>query len=315
MREPLKVFITYSHKDPQQNTELKIRLAVMENEGKIKLWDDNEILPGDEWYKDISTNLASSDILLYLVSATSLASKNCNKELAEALTAEIRIIPIILESCDWLNHQLSDFQALPHKGFPINKWQPESDGWQNVVDGIRKVVDKMQSQADSPPDTPKDALRAELAFQQGNVFMMLGQIEMAIEVYSHAIELNPNNADAYSNRGATYRKKGDFDRAIDDYNTVIQLKPDYAQAYFNRGTAYGRKGDFDRAIEDFNKAIQLKPDYAAAYSNRGIAYGHESNFDRAIEDFNKAIQLKPDYAAAYNNLRIAYKKRAIITVP
>ena len=75
MSEPLKVFITYSHNDPQQNTELKTRLAVMENEGKIKLWDDNEILPGDEWYKDISTNLAASDILLYLVSATSLASK------------------------------------------------------------------------------------------------------------------------------------------------------------------------------------------------------------------------------------------------
>ena len=49
----------------------------MEDKGKITLWDDNEILPGDEWYKDISNNLADSDILLYLVSATSLASKNC----------------------------------------------------------------------------------------------------------------------------------------------------------------------------------------------------------------------------------------------
>ena len=44
MSEPLKVFITYSHKDPQQNTELKTRLAVMESEGKIQFWDDNEIL-------------------------------------------------------------------------------------------------------------------------------------------------------------------------------------------------------------------------------------------------------------------------------
>ena len=136
MSEPLKVFITYSHNDRQQNTELKTRLAVMESEGEIKLWDDNEILPGDEWYKDISTNLAGSDILLYLVSATSLASKNCNKELAEALNSKIKVIPIILEDCDWLNHQLSDFQALPDKGLPINEWQPESKGWQNVVAGI-----------------------------------------------------------------------------------------------------------------------------------------------------------------------------------
>ena len=92
-------------------------LAVMESEGKIKLWDDNEILPGDEWYKDISDNLTTSDMLLYLVSTASLASKNCNKELAEALSANIRVIPVILENCDWLNHQLSAFQALPDKGF------------------------------------------------------------------------------------------------------------------------------------------------------------------------------------------------------
>ncbi len=104
----------------------------MESEGKIKLWDDNEILPGDEWYKDISTNFAASDILLYLVSATSLASKNCNKELAGALSTKIRIIPIILESCDWLNHKLSDFQAFPDQGNPINNWQSESDGWQDA---------------------------------------------------------------------------------------------------------------------------------------------------------------------------------------
>ena len=94
--------------------------------------------------------LLTSDILLYLVSAASLASKNCNKEFAEALKANIRVIPIILESCDWQNHQLSRFEVLPHKGKPISKWDHESDGWQNVVEGIRKAVDKMQSQMDSP---------------------------------------------------------------------------------------------------------------------------------------------------------------------
>ena len=167
MSKPLKAFITYSHNDLQQNTELKTRLAVMENEGKITLWDDNEILPGDEWYKDISTNLDSSDILLYLVSAASLGSKNCNKELAEALNFGIRVIPIILESCDWLNHQISDFQALPDKGLPINKWQPESDGWQNVVEGIRKAVEEMSV------DAQKGTL-PEWVFQQGNFLFMLG---------------------------------------------------------------------------------------------------------------------------------------------
>ena len=144
MSEPLKVFITYSHKDTDDREELRRRLAVMEQQGMITLWDDNEILPGDEWYKDISDNLTDSDILLYLVSASSLASKNCNKELGEALDSKIRVIPIILESCDWQNHRLSEYEVLPNKGKPINEWTPESKGWQSVVEGIRKAAKKMR---------------------------------------------------------------------------------------------------------------------------------------------------------------------------
>ena len=309
MNTPLKVFITYSHKDLQQNAELKTRLAVMENEGKITLWDDNEILPGDEWYKDISTNLDSSDILLYLVSAASLASKNCNKELAGALEINIRVIPIILENCDWENHQLSCFEVLPHKGKPISKWDHESDGWQNVVDGIRKVVDKIQSQAKSPAGTSEKELLTELAFQHGNVLMMLGQIDKAIGAYSHVITLNPNNAAAYYNRGAAYSDTSDFDRALSDYTEAIRINPNFAMAYNNRGNAYAKKGDYDRAVENFNKAIDINPDSAIAYTNRGAAYSDTDDFDRAIEDFNKAIRINPNFAMAYNNRGNAYAKK------
>ena len=242
MSKPLKIFVTYAHKNEEAKDKLIECLDVIKSDGLISIWHDNEILPGDRWREEIfSTHLPDSDILLYLVSTASLASKNCNKELAGALNFEIRVIPIILENCDWLNHQLSDFQALPDKGNPINEWQPESKGWQNVVDGIRKVVDKMQSQAKSPSGPSKKELRAEVAFQQGNVLMMLGQVNMAIERYSHAISLNPNDVNAHNNRGAAYGKMGDFDRAIKDYTKAIELNPDFAEAYNNRGVALRQK--------------------------------------------------------------------------
>ena len=37
--------------------------------------------------------------------------------------------------------------------------------------------------------------------------MMLGQLIWQYEAYSHVIELNPLNADAYINRGAAYQNK------------------------------------------------------------------------------------------------------------
>ena len=298
MSELLKVFITYSHRDTDAREELRIRLAVMEQQGMINLWDDNKILPGDEWYKNISDNLASSDILLYLVSASSLVSKNCNKELGDALGSEIRVIPIILESCDWQNHKLSGHEALPDKGKPINEWTHKSKAWQNVVDGIRKVVDKIQSQTSGNPQ--KETL-PEWVFQQGNFLMTIGQIDKAIEAYSHAIELNLCYADAYNNRGVVYSDKDEHDRAIEDFTKAIELDPQSTLAYSNRGLAYGAKGEHDRAIADYNKAIELDPQSTLAYSNRGVAYGIKGDLDQAIEDFTKAIELKLDYAPAYNN--------------
>ena len=339
----LKVFVTYAHQDTGAQQKLKTHLAVIEREGKIKLWDDSEILPGNEWFKDVFNNLANSDILLYLVSARSLNSNNCNRELAEALRAETRVIPIILESCDWLNHQLSEYQAFPDRGNPINQWSHENDGWQNVVDGIRKVVDKMQLQVDSSSGTPEEELRAESASQQGNVLTMPGQRDKAIDRYSHAVKLDPSNADAYSslgnayhrkgdydraieaftkaiairgdfagaytNRGLAYQNKGDYARAIGDHYKAIEIQQDYADAYFNLGNTYHRKGDYDRAIEAFTKAIAIRGDFAAAYTNRGIAYQNKGDYDRAIGDHNKAIEIQPDYADAYFNLGNTYHRK------
>jgi len=67
------------------------------------------------------------------------------------------------------------------------------------------------------------------------------------------------DAKAYVNRGAAYRKKGNYDRAIADFNKAIELDPGCAEAYHNRGVAYRRKGEHKRAIADLNKAMKLTP--------------------------------------------------------
>ena len=226
MKKSLKTFITHSHEDKQKKKKLRTCLAVMVRDGKLELQDDDDITAGGKAsQEDILRQVSDSDILLYLVSAASLASENCNKELTEAVRAERRVIPIILENCDWLGDRLSNFEVLPDKGKPINKWKPQSDGWQNVVEGIREAVEEVQAQADSPSRTSEEKIRAKSALQHGNVLLIIKQINTAIEHYFRAIELNPDNAAAYNNRGVAYHTKGDYDHAIEDYMTAIRLDP------------------------------------------------------------------------------------------
>ena len=87
MSKGLKVFITYAHKNTEAKDKLITYLAVLKQNGLIDVWHDNEILPDDKWRDEIFSNLADSDILLYLTGPYSLASENCNEELtAAALT-------------------------------------------------------------------------------------------------------------------------------------------------------------------------------------------------------------------------------------
>ena len=315
MSKPLKGFITYSHEDTAQKDELRKRLAIMEQQNELVTWDDGQLTPGDgALQEDILKKIVDSDLLLYLVSAASLASKNCNRELAEALKQEIRVIPIILEHCDWLNHQLSGFEVLPHKGKPVSKWEDQSEGWQNVVDGIWETVDAMRVQADLSSESAQNNQLGEWVFQQGNFLFMLKQINMAIEAYSYAIDLNPNNAAAYNNQGIAHDDKGEVDKAIKDYNKAIKLNPNYVYAYNNRGIAYRRKGEIERAIEDYNTAIELKSNYAEAHYNRGNVYNDNGETELAIKDYNKAIKLDPNDADIYCNRGNAYFKKGEINL-
>ncbi|MFL0727627.1 MAG: tetratricopeptide repeat protein [Prochlorococcus sp.] len=52
--------------------------------------------------------------------------------------------------------------------------------------------------------------------------------------------------------------------AIADYSKAIEIYPESAFAYNNRGNAKGELGDTKGAIADFNKAIEINPHYTDA---------------------------------------------------
>jgi tetratricopeptide (TPR) repeat protein len=70
---------------------------------------------------------------------------------------------------------------------------------------------------------------------------------------------------------------------------VIQVDPDYALAYANRGVNYSEKGEHDKAIGDLDEAIKLDPRLTFAYHSRGQDYYYKRQYENAISDFIEAI--------------------------
>ena len=84
---------------------------------------------------------------------------------------------------------------------------------------------------------------------------------------------------ACNGRGNASIGNGEYDRAIADFGTALFLNPDDADAYYNRGVAYQQKGDHDRAIEDYTKAISLDPTNSDAYHMRADSYTAKARQD------------------------------------
>ena len=130
-----------------------------------------------------------------------------------------------------------------------------------------------------------------------------GHLEEAIVEYDEAIRLDPQDADAYYNRGLAYGDLFKYQGAIEDYDEAIRLEPRTFIVYYYRGIAYHALGQLERAIQDLNEAIRLDPKYALAYSARGTSYRHLGEYQRAIEDYDDAIRLDPQQRAYYHYSR------------
>jgi len=68
--------------------------------------------------------------------------------------------------------------------------------------------------------------------------------------------------------GYEYHKEGQYDKAIVEYNRALELNPQNFEAYVNRGNSYATKGQYNLAIADYNKAIEINPKYSMAYQAR-----------------------------------------------
>ena len=112
----MKAFISYSHKDTQAVDRLHTHLASLRREGLIEAWYDRNILAGDPIDTEIDRELESCRLFLILVTPDFLESDYCvNREMRRALErhdlGEARVVPIIVEPCDWTSSLLRQLRS------------------------------------------------------------------------------------------------------------------------------------------------------------------------------------------------------------
>ncbi|HEY0429517.1 MAG TPA: toll/interleukin-1 receptor domain-containing protein [Pyrinomonadaceae bacterium] len=149
---PVKIFISYSHQDQILKNALVAHLTPMVYEELIEIWQDRNIDLAENWSEEIDKHINEADIILLLISSRFVFSKYCyGIEMKRALerdkAKEARVIPIILDFCDFGHLPLAALQAAPTDAIPITDrhWTNTDEAFTNVVTQIRRLVLRMKS--------------------------------------------------------------------------------------------------------------------------------------------------------------------------
>ena len=172
-------------------------------------------------------------------------------------------------------------------------------GWLGSIEAQLKNYDVAE-------DLLKKALAKEknnhhFLLNYANLLSEKRQFHDAVTLYQKAIRQRPGDPICFANLAACYNEQGLPLLGLRVSDQAIQLKPDYAEAWSNRGNALHKLKRNEEAIASHERALELKPDYVEAWSNRGNALNDLKRYEEAIAHYDKALSLKPDYAEGWSN--------------
>ena len=141
---------------------------------------------------------------------------------AITLTAAALLAPLLLGCQETLTEEKADAK---------NRWlELRSSMMLNMAEQQFNAGDLTQAEKSVKDGLSIDSTHPGLHVLAGRIELERGKLERAYHLFSAAIELKPDDAEAYYYRGSAYDEKGEFDKAIADCTEAIRLAPEDAEA-------------------------------------------------------------------------------------
>lgn len=159
--------------------------------------------------------------------------------------------------------------------------------------------------------TNKNELIAITLYELGASVGMQHKHKDSIEYFDKAIRINPNYADAWSNKGAALAGLGEYEDAFECYKKAIKINPNHANAWHNKGMAFKDIGKYEEALKCYDKAVKINPNYTEALRNIGHIHRRRHKFEKALKCFQKSISAARK-VKDYKGMTSDYYNRGVI---
>lgn len=121
--------------------------------------------------------------------------------------------------------------------------------------------------------------------------LMLNRMQDAWNAYIQASTIDPNDPYPYYGLAECYSKAGDQQKQLEQLNIALRLEGDFELALLKRAQCYFDQGKMDEAFIDLDRAVKCAPDSAQAWAYRGRWFDLAEDHQAALRDLNRAIEL------------------------
>ena len=135
-------------------------------------------------------------------------------------------------------------------------------------------VDNSQRIAQAEKIVAEDPKNVNAWISLGNDYFDTDQPQKAINAYSKALEINPNNPNVLTDQGIMYRRIGWYDKALANFAKASGYDPKHVQSLFNTGLVYALDlKDHVKARPYWKKVLEIEPNGASAQQIKGMMQG------------------------------------------
>lgn len=121
-----------------------------------------------------------------------------------------------------------------------------------------------------------------------------GDDALAMQRYSRALELAPNNVEALYNRALLQERADEAQPALRDLNEALRLDPNFTLALLARAGLYWNAGEQELSRKDLALALRQRPDWPEPHLLDGTLLAQEGRYEEAREAFQRALRADPE---------------------
>jgi tetratricopeptide (TPR) repeat protein len=161
----------------------------------------------------------------------------------------------------------------------------------SLLKEMRATPEEFEEQ-EVPAPSPEAIAKEHL--DHGNAYFAAGDYERALEEYSRALEMQPEDRVLVANRGVALLRLGRHDEALQGLNRSLQLRPDDPDTLMNKGIVLRNLGHYDEALQAYDRALKLRPDHPDTLNNKGVALAHLHRLEEALANYDGALLTLPE---------------------